>query len=302
MTTTPHYDVVIIGGSYAGLSAAMALGRSLRKVLLIDSGQPCNHQTPYSHNFLTQDGVAPAQINALAREQVLRYDTVQWWEDLVLTAAKNDEGFYLTTLANKRVSAKKIILATGITDILPSIPGFADCWGISTVHCPYCHGYELRNRKTAIMADVAKAMHLAPLVKNLTDQLTLLVSPGAEFTPEQHTQLAEHNIELVKREISFIEHTNGLLNHIHFTHGEPLSCEALYAAIPFKQSGNLVQTLGCTLTEHGHIEVNSMQQTSVEGVYACGDNAGMMRSVANAVYTGNLAGAMINARLSHDHF
>src|SRR5690606_37550650 len=164
MVTANYYDVIIVGGSYAGLSAAMALGRSLRKVLVIDSGFPCNRQTPHSHNFITQDGETPFAISQKAREQVMRYPTVRFLDDLALGAAKTATGFTVSTKSGDTFLSRKLITATGIADQLPEIKGFAACWGISVIHCPYCHGYEFRNQRTGILANGDRAFHLASLV------------------------------------------------------------------------------------------------------------------------------------------
>jgi thioredoxin reductase len=142
MNGEKDYDVTIVGGSYAGLSAAMALGRSLRNVLVVDSGKPCNASTPHSHNFLTQDGKTPLEITNIAKSQVAKYNSVEFVSDLAVKATKIDGRFEIVLQAGKRVLSKKLIFATGIKDELLDIPGFADCWGISVVHCPYCHGYE----------------------------------------------------------------------------------------------------------------------------------------------------------------
>src|SRR5690606_313012 len=133
VTDNKTYDIIIIGGSYSGLSAAMALGRALRKVLIIDSGLPCNRQTPYSHNFITHDGEKPAQIAAKAKEQVLNYNTVTWHSDIAVNGKKTDEGFEIKTQSGAVFSAGKLIFASGVKDLMPEIPGFAECWGISVI-------------------------------------------------------------------------------------------------------------------------------------------------------------------------
>lgn len=130
------FDVIIIGGSYAGLSAAMALGRSLRTVLVIDSGLPCNKQTPHSHNFITQDGETPSAIAEKAKAQVLHYHTALFHNGLAISGTKTSSGFEITTQQGDIFQAKKLIFASGIKDIMPDIKGFADCWGISVIHCP----------------------------------------------------------------------------------------------------------------------------------------------------------------------
>ncbi len=142
-----HFEVIIVGGSYAGLSAAMSLGRALRSVLVIDSGKPCNQQTPYSHNLITQDGRPPRQIATAAKAQVAQYPTITFYEGLAVSGVKTETGFAITTQTGDAFTAKKVIFATGLKDIMPDLAGFAACWGISILHCPYCHGYEVRKQK-----------------------------------------------------------------------------------------------------------------------------------------------------------
>ncbi|MDQ3015532.1 MAG: NAD(P)/FAD-dependent oxidoreductase [Bacteroidota bacterium] len=296
------FDVIIIGGSYAGLSAAMALGRSLRNVLIIDSGLPCNIQTPHSHNFITQDGEKPGVIAEKARGQVLKYKTIKLLNGLAVSANKTEEGFAITTEAGEEFMAKKLVFATGIKDMMPDIKGFAECWGISVVHCPYCHGYELRNHKTGIMANGEKGFHLASLVNNLTDKITILTSGKADFNEEQIGRLNNHSIQIIEKEIIEIAHENGQIKHVIFQDGSIGDFNAVYAAVPFTQHSDVPAALGCDLTELGYIKVSPFQQTTQEGIYACGDNSAMLRSVANAVYSGNLTGAMINRELTEEQF
>ena len=302
MENDKDFDVIIIGGSYAGLSAAMALGRSLKRVLIIDSGIPCNRQTPHSHNFITQDGEKPSAIAEKARTQVLKYNTVNIINGLAVRGNKTQNGFMISTQNNENFTGKKLIFATGIKDSMPDIKGFAACWGISVVHCPYCHGYEIRDQKTAILANGDKGFHIASLVNNLTDNITVLTQGKVDFTDEQLRKLGAHNIRIDKRIISEIEHENGYVKNVIFRDGNKEDFKAVYAAIPFVQQTDIPVQLGCEITELGYIRVNEFQQTNMEGIYACGDNSVMMRSVANAVYSGNLAGAMVNAAITREEF
>ncbi len=298
MAARKNFEVIIIGGSYAGLSAALALGRSLKKVLIIDGGVRCNHQTPHAHNFITQDGVEPGVIAARARKDVLAYNTVNLIDDLAVAGEANEEGFIITTKSGAVYQAKKLICASGIKDMMPDIKGFSDCWGISVVHCPYCHGYELRNQKTAIMANGEKAFHLATLVHNLTDDLMIITGGVADFSQDQVASLDSKNIKIIEAELSEIAHENGHVKHAVLKDGQKLAVNAIYAAVPFTQNSDIALTLGCELTESGLLKVNGFQATNVKGIYACGDNTAMMRSIASAVYTGNLAGAMVNKALT----
>lgn len=302
MTDIKSFDVIIIGGSYAGLSAAMALGRSLRNILIIDSGLPCNRQTPHSHNFLTQDGVTPAELSALARQQVGNYENVKFFNGLATIGSKTAGGFEVTTDTNERFKAKKLIFATGIKDMMPDIPGFSTCWGISIVHCPYCHGYEHRERPTAILANGPKAFHIASLVNNLTDDITILTGGPADFDSEQIDKLNRHEIKIIETNILEFENKNGRLQNVVFDNRRKAPFHVAYAVIPFSQHSDIPVALGCEVTERGYIKVDGFQKTTVEGVFACGDSTNMMRSIANAVYSGNVAGAVVNGELTAEQF
>lgn len=302
MTDKNIYDVIIIGGSYAGLSAAMALGRSMKNVLIIDSGQPCNIQTPHAHNFITHDGSIPSEIAKNAKNQVMQYNTVKFLNDLVIEGKITATGFEVITQSNARINSKKIIFATGVKDIMPEIKGFSDCWGISVIHCPYCHGYEHKGQKTAIIANGERAFHLASLINNLTDKITILTSGKADFNLEQSEKLKKHGITIIEKEIIEIIHTDGYINRIVYADNSSQEFGAAYAAIPFNQHSEIPKKIGCDMTEQGHIKVDFMFKTSIDGVYACGDNSSPFRSIANAVYGGNVAGAVINNRLTMDAF
>ncbi|HCM33551.1 NAD(P)/FAD-dependent oxidoreductase [Chryseobacterium sp.] len=297
-----NFDVIIIGGSYAGLSAAMALGRSLRNVLIIDSGKPCNRQTPHSHNFITHDGNTPKEISSLARKDVEKYTTVQFHEGIATQILKNNNGFEIETLSNERFYAKKIILASGVKDIMPNIPGFEECWGISVLHCPYCHGYEVRNEVTGILSNGDMAYDFSKLIFNVTKNLTLFTNGKSTLTQEQIEKLKQNKINLNEEEIDRIEHENGFIQKIIFKNGSSALLKALYAKRPFEQNFNITESLGCELTEQGFIKVDPMQKTTIPGVFACGDNVTMMRSVANAIAQGNFAGAVVNKELSEEEF
>lgn len=244
-----EFEVIIIGGSYAGLSTAMTLGRSLRETLVIDAGKPCNRQTPHSHNFLTQDGSTPREIATIAKSQVSKYESIKFYDGLAVSGKKIEKGFEITTSNKDIFIAKKLVLATGIKDLMPDIKGFSECWGISVVHCPYCHGYEIRNKKTAIIANGEQAFHLSSLVNNLTKEITIITSGTKEFEDSQLEKLKQHNIQIIEKEISAIEHQNGQLEKIIFKDGSIENFECAYASIPFEQNSNIPEELGCKLTE-----------------------------------------------------
>lgn len=297
-----QYDAIIIGGSYAGLSAAMALGRSLRKTLVIDSGKLCNEQTPHSQNFLTQDGRSPKEISTLAKSQVSRYETVEFLDGKVVSAKKTDFGFEVETENGEIFNSKKLIIATGITDEIPDINGFKESWGISLIHCPYCHGYEYRGKKTGIIANGDRAFHISSLVKNLTENVTILTRGKAQFSEEQLEKFKYNQIEIIETGITELKHKNGYVKSLLFEDGREIDFEAVYGAFPFAQHSHIPENLGCELTEFGHIKTDMFQKTNIAGLFVCGDNSSMMRSVANAVLTGNVAGVMANMELVTDFF
>ncbi len=298
MQSKPHmYDTIIIGGSYAGLSAAMALGRSLRKVLVVDANEPCNRFTPASHNFLTQDGVAPGTIATIAQEQVMRYPSVTFQQGTVTTVGEAEKGFEVRMADGSQAQARKIILATGVRDLLPDMPGFADCWGRTVIHCPYCHGYEVRNTPTGILATGDTALHMVPLIRNWTKQLSLFTNGPHGFTPEQLGRIEGMGVRVHASKVQRMEHQGGQLKTVVTDDGTAHALNTLYARVPFELPGNMATQLGCKLTEQGHVEVSGMKRTSVPGVYAGGDITTPFRSVAEAVAAGNIAGAMLNMEL-----
>lgn len=302
MKSNKQYDVIIIGGSYSGLAAAMALGRALKKVLIIDSAKPCNRQTPHSHNFITQDGKKPGEIAALAKEQVKCYQTVEFFSGLATDAEKTKYGFEIWTDSGEKFNASKLIFATGIKDIMPDIPGYAESWGISVLHCPYCHGYEVRNLKTGILGNDDFGFEFSVLISNWTDDLTLFTNGKSDLSIEQSAKLKKHKIRVVEAEIEQLEHENGYLKSVHFKDGSNTPVKALYARSAFVQHSAIPELLGCEINDEGYIRVNPAQKTNIEGIFACGDNCTRMRTVANAVAMGTTAGMMVNKELIEEGF
>ncbi|MEO7768375.1 MAG: NAD(P)/FAD-dependent oxidoreductase [Ferruginibacter sp.] len=302
MADKKHFDVIIIGGSYSGLAAGMALGRALREVLIIDSGKPCNMQTPYSHNFLTQDGVPPDEIATLAKKQLAIYNTVQFFNGLATKGIKTATGFQIYTETGEVFNARKVVFGTGIKDIMPDIAGFAESWGISVLHCPYCHGYEVRGEKTGILGNGNYGFEFSALISNWTKDLTLYTNGQSTLTTEQTAKLQQHHINIVEDEIKELQHLNGCLQHILFKSGKAAVVKAIYARTPFTQHCPIPEMLGCILNDDGYLKVDLAQNTSVHGVFACGDNTTRMRTVANSVSMGTTAGLMVNKELIDEAF
>ncbi len=302
MTETNHYDVIVIGGSYAGLSAGMSLGRALRQVLIIDSGHPCNQQTPHSHNFITQDGEMPAAINQKAKEQVLVYPTLQFVAEKAISAHREEGIFRVQTESGAAFTAKKLLFATGVRDLLPDLPGFAECWGISILHCPYCHGYEVHGLPIGVLANGDMGFEFAKLISNWTPRLTLFTNGPSALTPPQIQKLQQHHIEIIEQEIERIVHTDGKMEQIVLKDGTQHALSALFTKVHFEQHCPIPQQLGCEITEGGYIQIDDFHQTTVAGVFAAGDNTTMFRAVSAAVAGGSKAGAMINKAMIDETF
>jgi thioredoxin reductase len=292
-----QFDIIIIGGSYSGLAAGMALGRASKKVLIIDSGIPCNRQTPHSHNFLTQDGKTPTEIATIAKEQVHIYPTIEFFNGLATYGRKTENGFEIKVATGKTFRADKLIFATGIRDVMAEIDGFAACWGISVLHCPYCHGYEVKDQKTGILGNGEYGYELCRLISNWTSNLTLFTNGISTLTANQMEKLGKHQIQIVEKEIQRLEHIHGYIEHILFRDGTKSSLKAIYARAPFEQHCKIPETLGCELTEEGYIKVDPFGETTINGVFACGDNSSRMRTVANAVAMGTTAGITVSKKL-----
>jgi thioredoxin reductase len=297
-----NFEVIIIGGSYAGLSAAMSLGRALRNVLIIDSAIPCNRQTPYSHNFITQDGKTPKQIAAVAKEQVSQYKTVKFYDGAAIDGEKKEKRFEIKTQAGDLFSSKKVIIATGLKDIMPDIKGFAECWGISVIHCPYCHGYEVKNEKTGILGNGDYGFEFSRLVNNWTKDLTLYTNGKSALTAEQAEKLRKNNVSIVENEIRSFEHRNGQIQNILFNDNSKTPITAIYAKPKLIQASEIALELGCELTEQDRVRVDASQKTTIEGVFACGDCSNSSRDIALAVSSGMTAGGTCNKEIIVEEF
>jgi thioredoxin reductase len=297
-----NFDVIIVGGSYAGLSAAMSLGRALRRVLIIDGGVPCNRQTPHSHNFITQDGKTPKHITTIAKDQVSQYKTVRFYSGTALNATKKEKGFEIKTLADDLFYSRKLIIATGLKDVMPEIKGFAECWGISVIHCPYCHGYEVKNEKTGILGNGEYGFEFSRLVSNWTSNLTLYTNGKSVLAPEQTEKLTKHGIPIIESEIQVFEHLNGQIQNIVFNDNSRTSITAIYARPKFAQHSEIPSQLGCELTEQGRVKVDISQKTTIDGVFACGDCCNSARDLALAVSSGTIAGGTCNKEMILEEF
>lgn len=185
---------------------------------------------------------------------------------------------------------------------MPSVIGFSECWGISILHCPYCHGYEVKNEITGILGNGEYGFEFSKLISNWTKKLTLFTNGTSTLTDEQKMLLEEHSIEIVEKEIKELEHQNGKLKNIIFKDTSKQMVRAIYTKLPFEQNCTVAEQLGCELTEDGYIKIDASQKTTVKDVFACGDNATRMRTVANATAMGTFMGITVNKELIDERF
>ncbi|HEX8514650.1 MAG TPA: NAD(P)/FAD-dependent oxidoreductase [Bacteroidia bacterium] len=296
-----RFDVIIIGGSYAGLSAGIALGRAGREILIIDNDNPCNKCAPRAHNFITWDGAKPGNILSAAKKDLMNYPTIKFKEGKASAAKQTEKGFELILDNGERIDTKKLLFTTGITDIMPDIKGFNECWGTSVLHCPYCHGYEMKDKQTAVLGSNIKAFDLCMVLTQWTKSTLLLTDGKAKLTDEQQLKLKKHHINIIEKEVDHFEHTKGELQTIHFKDKTRLTIPVMYAKLDFKQHCDIPEKMGCRMKD-GYIDVDQCQKTSLYGVYAAGDNASQGRTISLAVAAGTVAGMMLNGELSSESF
>lgn len=282
------YDVIIIGGSYAGLAAALPLARARRQLLVIDAGQRRNRFAEHSHGFLTQDGSRAADIAAVARAQILAYDTVQWLDARATGARPTEEGFAIDIDGGATRRAKRLILASGVVDTLPDVPGLAQRWGRQVFHCPYCHGYELQQGRIGVLATSELAMHQALLLPDWGPTTLLL---NGCFTPDAQ-QLAQLQARGVQIETGAVREIAGHADAV-LADGRVLAFDGLFTAPQSRVESPVARALGCDMAEGpmgAVLQTDALKATSVAHVFACGDAALFGGSVPLAVGDGTMAG------------
>lgn len=295
MTTTNEgpFDAIIIGGGFSGLSAALALVRARMRVLVIDAGEPCNARVPHAHNLLTHDGVPPHLIRAKARADVAKYPTVHWHDGHAEQASGGDGAFVVRTDDGRAHHGRKLLLALGVRDRLPEIPGLAECWGISAAACPFCHAYEVADAPIVMLGNGPEVGAHVPLFRQWSRDLRLLTNGPATITPEQRTRLDELAITVDETTVSHVEHEHGDIHALHFIDGRRLALSALFLRPTSVAPLAFAEALGCTVLPTGLLQVDPMQRTTVPGVFASGDCATPMRSLSAAIAGGTMAGAAI---------
>ena len=261
-----HYDAIVIGGSYAGLAAATQLARARRRVLVVDAGQRRNRFATHSHGFLTQDGTPAADIAAQGRAQLMVYPTVEWREGKVTAAGRAGQGFRIEVdgVESEAIEARRLVLATGVIDHLPEVPGLAERWGRHVFHCPYCHGYELNQGRLGALAVSPLSMHVALMLPDW-GQATLFLNGAFEPDTEQLAQLQARGVEL---ERGLIDRIEGAMD-IVMRDGRVITQDGLFTLSRVEVASPVAAQLGCEF-EDGPlgrtIKTDAMKATTVPGV------------------------------------
>jgi thioredoxin reductase len=298
------YDVIVIGGGAAGLSGAVALARSRRSVLVVDAGEPRNRPADHVHNFLTRDGTPPAELYAAGRAEVARYGG----HVAAGTVARlsRDGELFRAEVNGRAVAARRLLAATGLRDELPDVPGLAERWGIDVLHCPYCHGWEVRDKRVGILATGPGAAHQALLFRQLTPEVTILRHTAAPFGDEQAGQFSALGIPVIDGLVTQVEAADDRLTAVLLADGSRVALDALVVAPRFVANAEVLAPLGLAPVEvslDGQVIGTRIAAdattgaTSVPGVYAAGNIAAPQAQVITSAAAGLMAGAVINADL-----
>ncbi|WP_108396838.1 NAD(P)/FAD-dependent oxidoreductase [Devosia submarina] len=284
-------DAIIIGGSFAGLAAALQFGRTLRKATVLDTGSPRNRFASHSHGLFGHDNRTPREILELARQQLATYPHVSLVDARAVHASGTLDDFTVVLGNGESLQARRLLLSYGRTDHLPDLPGFAECWGKTVVPCPYCHGYEIAGQHWGLLYHSPMSLHMPPLYKHWTDRITLFTD-GHDLPAEERQALAERGVQIVDGKVSAIRHNGGALSAVELADGRAVEIHTLFAHPPSTPSSDLHQRLGLATSASpiGEIvTVDETQQTSVPGVYAAGDLANPMSSLTVATHAGAMA-------------
>ncbi|MCB1390288.1 MAG: NAD(P)/FAD-dependent oxidoreductase [Rhodobacteraceae bacterium] len=291
-------DVIVIGGGIAGMAAALQLARARRSVLVIDANMPRNRFAAHAQGFLTQDGVPPDQLAARGKADLMRYPTARWHMGEVVAVSGGKDAFTVTLAAGTVFQARRVILALGVCDLLPDIPGLEERWGGTVAHCPYCHGYEMGGGRIAVIAGGPETLHHLPLFADW-GHVTLLTNGMVAVSADQRRTLAAQRIDI---ESTLIERIEGEAD-IRLADGRWLRFAGIFVAPRVEPASDLGRTLGLetVTTQMGtQVQTDAMKETSTAGVYACGDVARMPHSLSLAMADGAWAGACVHRSLVFD--
>ncbi len=296
----PHdqrFDVVIVGAGPAGLSAALILGRMRRAVLVLDTDAPAHAVSDGVHGFLAQDGTPPLQLRAIGREQLRAYPTVEVRHVAARRARADDGGIELGLGNGTSVRTARLLLAHGMRYDLPDLAGIREVWAKRVFHCPYCHGWEVRDQRVAVYGCSDRAVHQALLLSSLTNDVVLLCEDGSALTPDQREHLSSAGVDIEGRHVERVEEFDGALR-VAFTSGDETRRDALFVQPRLKLASNLAASLEAELTDSGTIATDDAGQSTVAGLYVAGDAATPVQSVAVAAASGARAAYAINADLA----
>ncbi|MEK3721918.1 NAD(P)/FAD-dependent oxidoreductase [Paenibacillus sp. FSL H8-0034] len=291
------HDVGIIGGGPAGLNAALMLGRARKTVVIIDEDRPRNRITHESHGFLTRDGITPSEFRRIAREQVVAYPSVRFVADRAVTIIGSDGDFQITTAQGLAFRVKKLLFATGMKDAPLDIEGLIDVYGSSAFVCPYCDGWELRDQPLVLIANGAKAHHMAKILPGWSRQYTICTNGPDEWTEEQRDELRQHKVPFFDSPIQRIDSQDGKVQQVVLEDGSEIACTGIFFAPTLVPGSDLPEAIGCQITETGAVLVDSLGKTNVPGVYSAGDSASAAYQLIAAAAAGALTAVTINSEL-----
>lgn len=288
-----QYDVVIVGAGPAGLSAALALGRARRRVLLCDAAVRRNAAAAHIHNFVTRDGTPPDEFRRIGREQLSVYPNVEV-RDVAVHGIVGERGAFEVGLDSDTVQSRRVILCTGMIDEIAAIDGIQSLWGTSVFQCPYCHGWEVRDRRFAALIGSVEMLDFALLLRGWTRDVVALTNGCFVVPAEAAARLARAGVRLDDRAVTRLLSVEGRLDGIELADGESVGCDALFVHPPQRQV-DLVRALGLALDEQGYVKVDSItRETSIPGIYAGGDLLTRMQGAILAAAAGTQAAAMMN--------
>ena len=296
MSETTGWECVIVGGGAAGLSAALVLGRARRRVLVLDAGEQSNLPAHGVGGLLGHDGLPPAELYARGRAELAAYPTIEVVGARVVGGARTDDGFVLGLQDGGQVATGRVLLATGMRYAVPDLPGLAEHWGGAAFHCPYCHGWEVRDGRLAVMGSVA-ATHRALLLRGWSADVVLLTDGPADLDDRDREALRAAGVGVDERRVAGVEGAGGALRAVRFADGSALERDGLLVVAPLVQRTALAVELGAALNDAGAVDVDAFAQTTVPRLWAAGDVATQMPQVAAAIAEGSKAAALINGDL-----
>lgn len=298
------YDCVIIGGGPAGLNAALVLGRARRNVLLLDHNRPRNAVTHASHGFLTRDGVTPAEFRRIANEEVQRYPSVELRSAAVTEISRPFAGFRIATESGETFLTRKVLIAAGLKETYPEIPGLKELYGKSLFHCPYCDGWELRDQPLIVLADHPRALHLTKLLYQWSRDLVVCTNSRTVLTEEQKQLLASRNIPVTELRVTAFHGREGRLRQVEFADGSRIDRSGGFIVPQWEPyHAAFLGGLGCEMTETGGIRTDEAGRSTVPGLYAAGESvSGTSTQLILAAASGSMAAVSINTDLMEEDF